>query len=109
MSDEKRGAGDAAFETGVKVAVGVGRRLLALKLLPFLICGLMVFLLFVPVFAATNSTAVGGGQVCSFEGGDSAQIPTNYLPWLNSAVARYRLGPRGFSILAAVHKVESDF
>jgi Transglycosylase SLT domain len=110
MKDEKRGAaGDAAFEAGVGVAVTLGRRLLALKLLPFVLLGLLVFLLFVPVFAATNSTAVGGAQVCSFEGGGTAQIPTEYLPWLNRAVARYRLGPRGFSILAAVHKVESDF
>jgi hypothetical protein len=31
------------------------------------------------------------------------------LPWLQRASARYRLGPRGFSIVAAIHEVESDF
>ena len=36
-------------------------------------------------------------------------IPADYLPWLARAADRYRLGPRGFAIVAAVHSIESDF
>ncbi len=31
------------------------------------------------------------------------------MPWLEKAATKYRLGPQGFAIVAAIHKVESDF
>jgi hypothetical protein len=68
--------------------------------------GLLFFLgLFV---SASTPAAVGARQLCA-QGALGDQIPANYLPWLERATDRYQLGPRGFSILAAVHKVESDF
>ena len=49
------------------------------------------------------------GRNARLAGGSGEQIPANYLPWLQRAATRYELGPRGFSIVAAVHSVESDF
>jgi hypothetical protein len=36
-------------------------------------------------------------------------VPAAYFPWLTEAAARYRLGPRGARIVAAIHYVESDW
>lgn len=69
--------------------------------------GLLFFLgLFV---SASTPAAAGAQQVCAARGALRGEIPANYLPWLERAAAKYRLGPRGFAIVAAVHKIESDF
>jgi hypothetical protein len=82
---------------GVKVGLAVLAGLL----------GLVLFLgLFVSAAAPLPGTA---RQVCQVQGRSGADIPSAYVPWLERASARYRLGPRGFAILAAIHKVESDF
>ncbi len=69
-------------------------------------CLLFVVGLFV---AAAPGAAGGGGESCHLAGQAANSIPANYTPWLTKAATRYELGPRGFSILAAIHAVESDF
>jgi hypothetical protein len=88
--------GIAAF-AGWKIAVVLGAALVSL-------------LFFVGLFVSSSSTAtIGGQQVCAVGGGADREIPAEYLPWLERAVARYQLGPRGFGVVAAVHKIESNF
>jgi hypothetical protein len=82
---------------GWKVALVVG--VIALALL--LVAG---------VFMAASGGATGGsGMTCVFRGENGDEIPANYVPWLEKATAKYKLGPRGFAIVAAIHKIESDF
>jgi len=82
---------------GVKLGVGVVGVLL---LLVILIGGV---------------AAVGGGASSSAFAGPcnySGQLqgpPPRYVPIYTAAARRYGLGARGASILAAIHKVESDF
>jgi hypothetical protein len=78
--------------------VGLGGAALALGLL--FVAGL---------FLAAAPGARGGGERCTLAGKGAEQIPANYVPWVQRASARYRLGPRGLSIIAAVHAIESDF
>ena len=66
-------------------------------------------LLIVGLFVASAPGAGGGRQLCTLAGASGQPIPANYLPWLQRAASRYSLGPRGISIVAAIHKVESDF
>jgi len=66
-------------------------------------------LFIVGLFVAAAPGASGGGEECTLAGNGGKQIPAAYLPWLERASARYRLGPRGVSIVAAVHAIESDF
>ncbi len=72
---------------------------------------LLPLLLFAGLFIAAASPVIGSGtgQVCSVRGAGAAGIPTAYVPWLQRAATKYRLGPRGFAIVAAIHEVESDF
>ncbi|HET7054206.1 MAG TPA: lytic transglycosylase domain-containing protein [Solirubrobacterales bacterium] len=65
-------------------------------------------LFFAGLFFASGSSA-GDGPSCEVNSEASSSIPTEYVPWLQLATSRYRLGPRGFAILAAIHEVESDF
>jgi Transglycosylase SLT domain len=58
-------------------------------------------------FASGSSTAQIGG--CQLAGGSAKGVPANYVPWLTKAATKYKLGPRGFAIVAAIHFVESDF
>jgi len=74
------------------------------------LAALLSLLFFLGLFvSASIPTAAGARQVCAVRGALDKEIPANYLPWLARATAKYELGPRGFSILAAVHKIESDF
>lgn len=71
---------------------------------------LLSLLLFSCLFVAAGSSALdGGGSLCTVRGQGEGEIPAAYVPWLEKAAARYGLGPRGFSIVAAIHKIESDF
>jgi hypothetical protein len=65
----------------------------------------LILLLGLAVSAAPSS---GVQQICTGQG-KTADIPPEYIPWLEQAAAKWRLGPRGFSILAGVHRVETDF
>ena len=69
---------------------------------------LLPLLFFSGLFFASGSSA-GGGPSCAASGAPGGSIPAGYGPWLQLAASRYRLGPRGFAIVAAIHAVESDF
>jgi hypothetical protein len=70
----------------------------------------LCLLLVAGIFMAASGGASGNGlMTCVFTGENGGRIPANYVPWLEKATAKYKLGPRGFSIVAAIHKVESDF
>jgi hypothetical protein len=81
---------------GWKVALVVGAAILAL-------------LFFVGLFISASTPAIGSGEMCAQDARAPGDIPAAYVPWLERAASRYALGPRGFAIVAAVHKVESDF
>ncbi len=96
------------------IAVAVGRGLSAVagwKIALAAAAVLLPLLLFAGLFIAAASpvTGSGAGQVCAVRGTGAAGIPTAYVPWLQRAATKYRLGPRGFAIVAAIHEVESDF
>jgi hypothetical protein len=91
--------------------IGVAARLLARGLGWKIAAGSAVVLLcllcFVGLFVASAPSPAS--SECSFSGGSGDGIPANYVPWLEKAASKYKLGPQGFSIVAAIHKVESDF
>lgn len=89
-------AGLAARGVGVKVGIAAAVALLGL-------------LFVVGLFVASAPGSDGGAQGCTLTQGSAQGVPANYVPWLEKAVAKYQLGPRGFSIVAAIHYVESDF
>lgn len=70
---------------------------------------LLGLLCLVGLLAAAAPGASGAGAECMAVPGSDTSVPANYVPWLEAASNRYRLGPRGFSIVAAIHYVESDF
>ena len=84
-------------------------RALALKVVLCSAAATLGLLLIVGLFVASAPGAGGGRQLCTLAGASGQPIPANYLPWLQRAASRYSLGPRGISIVAAIHKVESDF
>jgi Membrane-bound lytic murein transglycosylase B len=102
------GAGRPSPERQV---VGVAARLLSRGLgLKFAALGAVVlfcFLCFAGLFFASSQSPASGE--CSFSGASGKGIPANYVPWLEKAATKYKLGPKGFSIVAAIHYVESDF
>ncbi len=111
----KEGGRDPETEAAAK-AIAVAR--LAVKTVGSWKIGLAlaivlpVLVMIVGLFVAVSggSAGVGGaGTVCVFRGTGGSEIPANYIPWLEKAVAKYKLGPRGFGIVAAIHKIESDF
>jgi hypothetical protein len=91
--------------------VGVAARLLSrglgLKFAAFAAALFFCLLSFAGLFFASSQSPASGE--CSFSGGSGKGIPANYVPWLEKAAAKYKLGPKGFSIVAAIHYVESDF
>lgn len=94
--------------------VGVGARLLArglgLKLAAAGAVALLCLLFFVGIFiASAPSPASGEAQSCGVAAKSGDEIPADYVPWLEKAASRYHLGPQGFAVVAAIHKVESDF
>jgi hypothetical protein len=104
MSSERGRAGTTA------AVVGVGARLVGLKLALVVVAGVLGLLVFVGLFIAAATSAVGqSGEDCEMTGAAASGVPANYVSWLAQAAQRYRLGPKGFAIVAAVHKVESDF
>jgi hypothetical protein len=79
-----------------KIALGAGAPLLGL-------------LFVVGLLAAAAPSSGSGAQGCVLSKAPANGVPPNYVPWLLRAASKYKLGPRGFSIVAAVHYVESDF
>jgi Transglycosylase SLT domain len=87
--------------------VAIGRRGLAVKLGAAAAVALFALLCFVGLFVASAPTPQEGTVGCATA--DHGQIPADYFPWLTEAAARYHLGPKGVSIVAAIHYVESDW
>jgi hypothetical protein len=93
--------GLAAQIAGRTVALKVGLSVAALLVALLCVAGLFV--------ASSPGAPTGMGGECRLTGQGAAGVPANYVPWLQKATSRYELGPRGFSIVAAIHSVESDF
>ena len=68
---------------------------------------LLALLMMLSVAAGAGAPRVGA--VCHAGAAVDAEVPPRYLTYYGDASARYRLGPRGPSILASVHKHESGF
>ena len=100
-------------ERPARAVLSGGARLLghalALKVGVPLLASLLGVLLIVGLFVAAPGAPSGGGQECTVSGNGGKAIPAAYLPWLQRASTRYRLGPRGLPIIAAIHQIESDF
>lgn len=73
------------------------------------VAAVLGLLCFASLFIVSSSSAIGGGSVCTVVGRNGETIPASYVPWLERAATKYELGARGFSIVAAVHEVESNF
>jgi Transglycosylase SLT domain len=107
--DPNRSSADELDARTVLIAVrGTVRAVAGWKIALGAAAALLPMLLVSGLFVAANSSA-GGGQSCVVKGSSGDEIPADYVPWLEKAASRYHLGPRGFSIVAAIHKVESDF
>jgi len=100
-ADTRAVLGVAARLAGRTMALKIGLSALALLLGLLCVAGLFVA-------SSPGAPTLGGGE-CRLEGDRPTGVPGNYVPWLQRAAARYELGPRGFSIIAAIHYVESDF
>ena len=68
---------------------------------------LLGLLCFAGLFVAVSPSPASGE--CGLSGASGQGIPADYVPWLRRAAVKYQLGPQGFSIVAAIHKIESDF
>jgi len=83
---------------------------LALKFLASGALALLALLCFSGLLiASVLSPASGATQQCGVLANAGDEIPADYVPWLQRAASRYHLGQRGFAIIAAIHKLESDF
>jgi hypothetical protein len=70
---------------------------------------LLSLLAFVGLFAASAPPAPEANSINCTTSGPHDGVPADYFPWLTEAAAKYHLGPRGPSIVAAIHYVESDW
>ncbi len=70
---------------------------------------LLSLLAFVGLFAASAPPSPQATSLSCTSDGRHGEVPAAYFPWLTEAAARYHLGPRGASIVAAIHYVESDW
>ena len=108
------GGGGGAKGPGVAKAVAVARFGVGViggwKIGLVLALVFLILLMLTGLFVAVSGGSIGeGSTACVVVGKNGDQIPANYVPWLEKAAAKYKLGPRGFAIVAAVHKIESDF
>ena len=69
----------------------------------------LCLLAFVGLFAASAPPRPKPTSLSCAAAGSHGGVPADYFPWLPEAAARYHLGPRGASIVAAIHYVESDW
>lgn len=72
------------------------------------LAALLVFLVCAGLTGGATSSGSSSSVECHVSAGSSA-VPSNYFPWLTEAATKYHLGPRGPSIVAAIHYVESDW
>jgi hypothetical protein len=73
------------------------------------VAALLALLAFVGLFAASVPPSPQAGSISCTAAGSHGEVPADYFPWLPEAAAKYHLGPRGASIVAAIHYVESDW
>jgi hypothetical protein len=93
-----------------QLALRAAASLIGIKVALIAAAGILALLVFVGLFITAAGSAVGqSGATCTAVPAAAGGVPANYVPWLARAAQRYHLGPRGFSIVAAVHYVESDF
>ncbi len=105
MSERRSGRGTPGL-----FALRVGASLIGVKVAVTVAAGILALLVFIGLFITAATSAVGqSGATCAAAPRAAGGVPANYVPWLARAAERYHLGPRGFSIVAAVHYVESDF
>jgi Transglycosylase SLT domain len=103
-------SGASGDPSAIGVLTGLAGRALGLKLCMLAGAAILGLLFVVGLFVASSPGAgPGGGMECRIGGGAAKSIPAGYLPWLQRASLRYKLGSRGFSIVAAIHLVETDF
>ena len=94
----------------VGIAVGLANRTLGLKIGLLAAAAALGALFIIGLFVASSPGApTGGAEQCRLVGAAGKTIPANYIRWLRKASTKYQLGPRGFSIVAAIHQVETDF
>lgn len=70
---------------------------------------LLCLLACVGLFAASAPPSPEATSLSCASTGPRDGVPADYFPWLTEAATRYHLGPRGASIVAAIHYVESDW
>jgi hypothetical protein len=61
------------------------------------------------LFAASAPPSPQATSLSCTSRGPHGEVPAAYFPWLTEAAARYHLGPRGASVVAAIDYVESDW
>jgi hypothetical protein len=81
----------------------------ATKATAFAATALLSLLAFVGLFAASAPPPPESGSLSCTSSSPHGEVPADYFPWLTEAAAKYKLGPRGTSIVAAIHYVESDW
>lgn len=98
-------AADARRMSAARCAPPLLARLVAipLALLALLIAGILSIAI---VLGAAPQPGCGSEAVGSI---DSRQVPARYVPLYTGAAARFKLGARGPSILAAINQIESGF
>ncbi len=101
--------GRSASSRSRPTVIGVVRGVAGWKLAVALLAVLVPLLLFSGLLFVSSSSFAGGAQSCVVRGEGGDQIPANYVPWLERAATKYRLGAEGFAIVAAIHYVESNF
>ena len=100
---------------GRRVVIGATAALVSNPVAVKIALGAAAVLCFLVVLSGATfsslSTTAAQGQTCTVEGeGPGAkEIPPEFVPLYRDAADTYELGPRGFPILAAIHKVESGF
>jgi len=104
----RRSPGELEARTVALAARSALRAVAGWKIALAISAALLSLLFFAGLFVASGSFA-GPGQSCVVEGQGGNGIPADYVPWLQKAATKYKLGPQGFAIVAAIHKVESDF
>jgi cell wall-associated NlpC family hydrolase len=116
---------DAALAKARQIAVGAAKRALLGHLWPVLLAALVVVVLFgamLAIFAKAKSEAAeraacGTLATAVLAPGDAVppspaaqrEVPQRLMPLYLEAATRHRLGPEGWTFLAAINKTETSF
>jgi hypothetical protein len=84
-------------------------RSVAAKATSAAVATILSLLAIVGLFAASAPPSPEATSINCTSSGSRSGVPAAYFPWLTEAAARYKLGARGASIVAAIHYVESDW